>query len=362
LRLAVVAAALVLAGCPAPVAGPAEPVEPGEPTGTDEPTEPAPPEITWERVASLDDVPGAPPEAGTWRIHLIDVGTGLAILVEGADFALLYDAGSNDRGEKPARVVDYLAAAAPARRLDHIVLSHPHLDHASALEAILGDREVTNIWDSGRVNQAVFYREFLEAVARETGATYHTSSPPADARTQTIKGFDVTVPPSVDWQMFSEGDVVELGAGARFTILHAEGKAVRDLNDNSIVIAVELGGARLLLTGDAGSGKRADPSAPLGAVEEYLVDHAGDALDCDILQVGHHGSKTSSRRAFLDAVSPSLALVSTGPKAYSGTVLPDAEVITALEDVGATVLRTDAHDADCAGGPGGCDSYLVTVR
>jgi uncharacterized protein YaiE (UPF0345 family) len=221
--------------------------------------------------------------------------------------------------------------------------------------------DVRHVWDSGRVNEAVFYRDFLFAVAGSAGASYHTAAPvPAD-RTVSVKGIDVTVPTDVDWQTFSEGDVVELGAGARFTLLHAEAEKHADPNENSVVILVELGGVRVLLTGDAESGPRADPSAPLGDVEEHLVDHFAAEIDCDILQVGHHGSKTSSRRAFLDAVSPSLALVSVGPKAYSGTTLPDPEVIAALAAVGATVLRTDEHDADCVGGPGGCDSWVVTI-
>lgn len=360
-RAGLVALLAVLAGCPA--AAPPRTVVVPPPAAPVEPVEPAAPEITWERVASLDEVP-ARPAAGAWRVHMIDVGTGLAILVQGADFTLLYDAGSNDAKEKPARVLAYLEAAlgGDAGPIDHVVLSHPHLDHASALDTILFQYQVGHVWDSGRVHQAVFYREFLEGVAREAGATYHTAGEvPAD-RTVHVKGFDVTIPETVAWQTFSEGDVVELGAGARFTLLHAEAKEHRDPNRNSVVIVVELGATRLLLTGDAESGPRADPGAPLGDVEEHLVDHFAREIDADILQVGHHGSKTSSRRAFLDAVSPSLALVSVGPKAYSGTTLPDPEVIAALEAVGATVLRTDEHDAECAGGPGGCDSWVVTIE
>ncbi|HVK73384.1 MAG TPA: hypothetical protein VM734_08670, partial [Kofleriaceae bacterium] len=58
-----------------------------------------------------------------------------------------------------------------------------------------------------------------------------------------------------------------------------------------------------------------------------------------------------------------------GPKAYKGTVLPDREVVAALAELGATVLRTDEHDAACPSkvrlgaptGPGGCDSYVITI-
>lgn len=329
--------------------------------------------MTWARVETTNDLPTAPPPDGTWRIHMIDVGTGLAILVQGADFSLLFDAGSNDPGEKPLRVVAYLASAlgpsgdeqctasgAPTgarRTIDHVVLSHPHQDHASALDLVLHCFDVRHVWDAGAVNDAVFYRDFLTAVSEEAAVTYHTAAPPPDDRTIHVKGLGVTMPADVAWQTFSEGDEVTLGAAARFTLLHAEGKRHGDPNRNSIVIAVELGGVRLLLTGDAESGARADPSAALGDVEAHVVSQFPALVDADILQVGHHGSKTSSRRAFLDAVSPRLALVSAGPRRYKGTRLPDAEVLAALAAVGATVLRTDERDDACQG----CDSWLVTI-
>ena len=153
------------------------------------------------------------------------------------------------------------------------------------------------------------------------------------------------------------------------TLLHADAKSGEDPNQNSIVVAIELGDRRLLLTGDAESGPREDPSAPLGDVEEHLASHFADDIRADILQVGHHGSETSSRLGFLRAVHPTLALVSAGPKQYGRVVLPDAAVIDALRSVGATVLRTDEHDGDCPDpgrigppdGPGGCDSYVISI-
>ncbi len=351
--------AAVLAACPAPQ-HPAPPHRTSRAGG---------PSITWKRVARLDEVPTVAPPPGTYRIHLIDVGTGLSILVQGADFTLLYDAGSNDKQESPKRVLSYLAeAVGPSgdnlcgvggdkKRIDHVVLSHPHFDHASALDLVVHCYAVENVWDSGRVNDAVFYRNFLEAVAQST-AHYHTAASVPSDHVVGVKGEEIAI---TDWQRFSEGDTVELGKGARFTILHAEAKQLPDPNQNSVVLDVELGGARLLLVGDAESGERRDPSSPPGDVEEFLLDHHKPEIAADILQVGHHGSKTSSRRAFIEAVHPSLALVSSGPKVYGHTVLPDHEVIDELVAEGATVLRTDEHDRQCPDGPGGCDSYVITI-
>ncbi len=373
-RLLVVLA--FLSACPAPK----PPIGPGTsgPKTGELPVQPGAPHITWIRVDAPSDVPATPPPAGTYRIHLIDVGTGLSILVQGSDFNLLYDAGTNDKSEKPARVIAYLKRAIGAsgddlceggakdrKTIDDVVLSHPHFDHASALDLVVHCYTIKDIYDSGRVNDAVFYRAFLEAVAKSP-AMYHTAADVPTDHTVGVKGTEIQIP---NWQRFSEGDAVRLGESAKFTILHAEAKKLPDPNQNSVVIAVELGAVRLLLVGDAESGPREDPSASPGDVEAFLIENHPEEIRAEILQVGHHGSKTSSRHAFIEAVHPSLALVSSGPKVYGHTVLPDHEVIEELRKDGATVLRTDERDGDCpvkerigpADGPGGCDSYIITI-
>ena len=379
-RLLYLALVVLLAGCP----GRAAPVGPTPPRGELPPPADGGPRITWRRVETAADMPPAP-RPGSYHVHMIDVGTGLAILVRGSDFALLYDAGSNDRDEKPMRVAAYLAAALgpsgddlcypagtppPRARvaIDHVVLSHPHFDHASALDLVVHCYDVRQFWDSGAVNQAVFYRELLAKLGRTQGLAYATAAEVPRDRTVRVRDLDVQIR---RWSRFSEGDVVPLGRGgdARFTILHADGKTRRNLNASSIVLAVELGRARLLLVGDAEAGGRKDPTYPPGEVEEHLIDRHGRAIRADILQVGHHGSKTSSRRAFLEAVRPAIALVSTGPKRYGKVTLPDPEVLGELARVGAVVLRTDERDADCPvrgriggdHGPGGCDAWVIVI-
>jgi competence protein ComEC len=342
------------------------------------------PRITWSKVGSPDDVPSTPPAVGTYRIHMIDVGTGLAILLQGHDFNLLYDAGTNDPGEKPLRVVAYLARAlgpsgddtcvehgepVPTQRvrLDHVVLSHPHLDHGSALDLVVHCYDVQNVWDSGRVNDAAFYRDFLAAVAASKTVQYHTAADVPSDHVVGVKGAEIKIS---RWERFSEEDTVHLGEAAKFTILHAEAKKLRDPNQNSVVIVVELGDTRVLLVGDAESGDRKDPDQPAGDVEQFLLDHHATAVRADILQVGHHGSKTSSRRSFLAAVKPRYALVSSGPRRYGKVTLPDPEVIGELKQLGAEILRTDERDATCPverriggdSGPGGCDSYVITIE
>jgi competence protein ComEC len=382
LRASFIAWLFVLTACPPPAAVRPTPVGPkaGElPTPPD-----APPDalrVTWTRVGTAAEVP-PPPPPGTFRLHMIDVGTGLAILVQGSDFAMLFDAGTNDRDEKPLRVVAYLAAAlgpsgddlcveqgaatpTTRRAIDHVVLSHPHLDHASALDLVIHCYDVAHVWDSGRINPTVFYRELLATIGKAPAA-YHTAASVPDNKQVTVKDLTITIS---NWQRFSEGDEVRLGERAKFTILHANAKQGGDPNENSIVLALVLGDKRVLLVGDAESGPRKDPTYPLGDVEEFLVEQHAKDIRADILQVGHHGSITSSRREFLEAVKPSLALVSSGPKTYGGKTLPDREVLEELTRVGATVLRTDERDGNCPirgriggdKGPGGCDTWVITI-
>ncbi len=149
---------------------------------------------------------------------------------------------------------------------------------------------------------------------------------------------------------------------------------------------MQLGDKSLLLTGDAEAGLgRGMPEDAAEEAEGQLLANHRNALDVDILQVAHHGSRTSTRHAFLDAVSPEWALLSSGPKKFSSVTLPDAEVVDAIRavlgerrDVG--LLRTDVSDerlvtdgdvacesvgkigVDADGRPGGCDSWVIEVR
>ncbi len=323
-------------------------------------------------------IPGG---AAAYTIDAFDVGTGLSILVRGPDFALLYDGGSNDdraQGRKN-RLLAYLeetigpsgdascrpnaepdAPPAPERTIDHLVLSHPHRDHVSLLPDVLRCYAVRHVWDSGMAFDSAVYAAFGRAAREEPGVRLH--QPPLDGSTQ--------------WQgaqPIREGDRFELGRGAAFTVLSARPGA-RDPNDASLVLRVDLGARSVLLPGDATAGERNDPSdapSPRSVEGRLLAERSAD-VDVDVLVVGHHGSLTSSRSRFLEAVSPQWAIVSSGPFPYSKVVLPDAAVLSAVERAGARLLRTDHDDAACAkrsdkagldadDQPGGCDAVRLAI-
>lgn len=311
----------------------------------------------------------------TFKVHAIDVGTGLAIFVEGKDFALLYDAGSQDDLAQGSsnRVVAYIRAVRPdLKRLDHVILSHPHKDHQELMPDVFDAFQVANVWESGRVKQTAGYCKFLKKVVAE-GAIYHDAIASNATRTVTFSGSSckgaVTV---TEGPMMTAAPVV-LGVQAQMSLLYRDAQAYADPNGNSVVTRLDLGDKRILLAGDAEGGEREPPStAPLAnSIEARLLACCKPELAADVLVVGHHGSLTSSRNAFIDAVGAKIFVISSGPYQYGSVTLPDKEIVQALEARG-QVYRTDIKDADCSAdpakpgpdadeSPGGCSNVLITI-
>jgi beta-lactamase superfamily II metal-dependent hydrolase len=320
--------------------------------------------------------------AVSYRLHLIDVGTGLAVFVEGRGFAILYDGGCNDDTALGAhnRLLAYLRHARPdLTTLDHVILSHPHRDHVELLPDILAIYQIRNVWDSGRPNPICSYRAFLRTI-RDKAILYHDAdglSGPhqVSLSAKTCYGRQepaeqVQIPHAAHIQT---GVPIALGNGASMTFLHADATEQESFNENSLVMALDLGRSRILFMGDAEAGGRHGPSSSPAAssVEGELLACCAAALRSDILVAGHHGSKTSSRTATLDAIGAYVFLVSAGPTRYATVTLPDHEVIEEFERRG-TVYRTDRNDTACKtdaakigtdndNQPGGCDNLVLTL-
>ncbi len=344
-------------------------------------------ETTPEPEPLSPTVDGPPPtpstESGsTFTVHAIDVGTGLAILVEGADFTLLYDGGSNDdlaRGDAN-RLLAYLRHIRPdLTQIDHLVLSHPHRDHVELLPDLFDSYAVRHVWDSGAVNPICGYRAFLRKIADEPDVSYHDASglqAPLRARFERKSCYGESWGPEtieIDRADGISPAPVPLGAEASMVILHADAGDHGDFNENTVVARLALGSVSVLLAGDAEGGGRQKPQDPpeAGSVEQKLIECCAAALTSNILIVGHHGSKTSSRAAFLDEVRATMYVVSSGPKRYGSVTLPDNDVIEELERRGA-VWRTNVSDSACAtfdrkigpdadGRAGGCDNVRIEI-
>ena len=313
-------------------------------------------------------------------VDVADLGTGLGILVRGPDFTLVYDGGSNDdlaRGEEN-RMLAYVREVAPSlTTIDHVILSHPHRDHVELLPDLFAAYEVREVWDSGRLNDICGYRAFLAAVRDEPGVAYHTATEGGGvgshvfgAKTcygDSLPAEDIRIPQA---SRIDQAPVA-LGEGASMTFLHADGSDHDSPNENSLVVRLDLGRTRILLMGDAEAGGRKPPTeAPAPqSIEGVLVACCAAELSAQVLVVGHHGSTTSSRTAFLDAVDATIFVVSSGPKKYGSVVLPDSSIIDVLSARG-TVFRTDTDDDACRlngakvgpdgdGRVGGCDNIRI---
>lgn len=320
---------------------------------------------------------------GVYRIHLIDVGTGLGVFVDGPGFTLLYDAGSNDdSADGPAnRVLAYLRHVRPdMTALDHVILSHPHRDHVALMPDVLGAYQVANFWDSGRDYKNCRYHDVLRIV-RDRHIAYHDADtlagdhvaavPEATCQGRREPTEDIVVPHA---SHIAVGTPIPLGPGATMTFWHADANPkVATPNENSLVMTLDLGKSRVLFMGDAQAGERAPPATAPGSKwsEGQLLVCCAASLRSDVLVAGHHGSETSSRTRTLDAIGAYIFLVSSGPFKYSGTQLPDQAVIDEFTSRG-TVYRTDRDDAACRlapakigpdsdDKPGGCDDVVVTI-
>ena len=125
------------------------------------------------------------------------------------------------------------------------------------------------------------------------------------------------------------GDIIPFG-DALVTILAPNSAKYSDTNDYSIVIMVEFEDVRLLLTGDAGK-----------VSENEMISRSLDSgfdLDCDILKVGHHGSRTASTDSFISKVKPEYAIIMVAEDNSYG--LPDEDVLERLENIGAKIYMT----------------------
>jgi competence protein ComEC len=327
---------------------------------------------SWTRIVT--DSADASDE--TFDIYVVDVATGLAIFVRGQDFNLVYDAGSND-DRSGNRFLDFLNEVAPGTAtIDHLLISHAHQDHISMLPGLLEATQVEHIWDSGVVYPSCIYQTLLERIADE-GARYHTAIHDPGQHDVVFNAECASTGDSVNMTFATRMSTgtVQLGNNAAMTFLHVDGSPRSDLNENSLVVMLELGDVRMLLTGDAGGGERKDPTEPpdQSSIERALIDCCSDTLSADILVLGHHGSKTSSRKEFIDLVEARDFIISSGPFPYHGIVLPDSVIASRdLLGQGAGIWRTDLNDEDCRTNPdkigsdndrkaGGCTNFHIRI-
>jgi competence protein ComEC len=252
-------------------------------------------------IGLLALVYGRRPPAADGRLHLavLDVGQGDAMVVRTPQGRIwIVDAGGAfdarfDVGE--AVVAPYLWSLG-VRRIEGMVLTHAHPDHAGGLSFLLRAFAVGEFWDGPRPRSDRAYSPLDEALA-------------AAGTTARAVGAGM----SADWDGVAV-DVLGPPAGPR---------PWRTRNDDSVVLRLSYGSIRMLLTGDIES-----------AAEARLLP--GPAA---VLKVPHHGSRSSSTMTLLGQVRPGLAVVSVGRNSRFGH--PHPEVLRRYREGRIQLLRTD---------------------
>ena len=242
--------------------------------------------------------------SGALRMTFISVGQGDSTLIEfPAGHTMLVDGGglsaTFDTGE---RILAPLLRRQKIRTVDTLVITHPDYDHYAGLAHIADEFNVAEIWSSGARGQGTRYRAFRQRIDHST-AVQHVVK----------RGFEKTID------------------GVSIQVLHPAEIHSPENNDTSIVLRLSYAGSSILLSGDIESGG------------EYAVLKTGSDLRSAILKVPHHGSASSSTTAFLKAVAPCWAVVSSGYRNRYG--MPHREVVNRYEKLGVDLLRTDTMGA-----------------
>ena len=229
-------------------------------------------------------------------IHFIDVGQGKATLIQSPYGNMLIDAGAGGLGPF---VLQYLQNQG-VNHLSYLVATHPHADHIGGIAYIKETMPVERLLKPDRTHDTQTFERFIYAI--ESNNTYVRFS-----------------------QLNSR---VYLG-DISFTILAPSRAGYIGLNDYSIVLLMEYGGIRFLFASDAEH------------VSEREMLALGQDISAHVLQVGHHGSHTSTTQEFLQAVNPVIAVISAGQGNQFGH--PHGVVLERLNNHGVYIYRTDYH-------------------
>ena len=225
--------------------------------------------------------------AGDFRLTVLDVGQGLATVVETRGHALVFDTGPRYRSgfETGSRVVSPYLQHQGIERLDALILSHGDVDHIGGTSGLLGQVAATQVW---------------------AGEPDTRLTPRAE--------------PCLDGYSWRWDGVV-------FTLWHPLGAGQAQGNNASCIVKVENARDSILLTGDI----------EVAAEQRLLRQHA-QWLDSGVVVAPHHGSRTSSSREFVEATRPTYVVYSAGYRNRFGFPAPD--VATRWHAVGAAAMNT----------------------
>jgi len=256
--------------------------------------------LIWSQVIYAD-----PKSSDGLEIHFLDVGQGdsaLAVLPNGDQ--LLIDGGPD------SAVLQELGQYMPVfdRRIEYVVLTHPHADHLAGLIEVAQRYEVGEVLETDADGESAMWRRWEDLLREKGTPVYHPR----------------------------QNQVFDWGDGVTFEVLwpsvswaEYETQTWHDkFNDFSIVGRLRFHDQEVMLTGDAEDD-----------VQNKLCELGAARLASDILKVAHHGSSNGLASCFLEAVAPRWAVISVGKDNKFGH--PAASTLDLLKAKVASVLRTD---------------------
>lgn len=253
---------------------------------------------SWQDIYASFGFTDVNPASGKLSVHFLNVGCADSVYINCGQYNILIDAGNESLQNKPVACLSENGV----KKLDLVIATHPDKDHIGGMEEVIDTFSVERFWmpqvKEKLVPDSDFYTGMLWSLKKQDTEVSH---PWAGERLQL-------------------GDMV-------FTVL-SPSKFYNDTNNSSIVVRLSFGKNSFLFTGDAEKKAESD------------MLKSGMNLKADVLKVGHHGSKSSSTRDFLKAVSPQYAVISVGDNSYS---LPKKTIIKRIEKLGAEVYRTDRY-------------------
>ena len=236
------------------------------------------------------------PKSDGFTVHFLDVGSADAIILHCGETTILVDAGTVDCGTEICRYLRRMGV----ETLTLAVNTHPDKDHLGGFVQVLREFPPQAYWEPE-------VPESLIPASEEYSLTRAA-----------LEEMDIPVS--------------QVGAGTSLSLgpmtLEVLGPVSQpdDSNNGSLVLKVSYEGKAILLMGDA-----EEP-------EEEAILNSGVDMGCDVLKVGHHGSKTSTSAQLLQQARPQYAVISAG----SGRP-PNEEVLQRLQENRAEVYRTDTQ-------------------
>ena len=227
-------------------------------------------------------------------VKFMDVGQGDCALIYSNGYSALIDVGlPNTANVLSADFSDY-----GIKELDAVVISHLHADHVGGLSKIADNFEIENLIMPPLFDNSISSAKSGKDIAIKNGSAFYEAE---QGMNFNIGEFEITI--------LSD-----------FTDKSNE-------NNRSLFVMAEINDIKFLFTGDAET-----------KMEKRLLNENLN-LDCDVLKVSHHGSNTSSSKAFLKAVTPEYSVISVGEdNIYSH---PHKSTLSLLKDVDSEIYRTD---------------------